>query len=209
MEQRSQRAPWTILFIGGSSATGKSTVAQELGRKFDVTVVDLDLFWMVLQRTVPADLAPALHFFHQESARALSAETLVERYFEVSRFICAAIEDVVLHYSRVRMGAILEGTWLLPDFTIRGDYAGHRVDDVSSVFLLESSKDELRKRLVSREDGWFRSEPETFQHTQLEMHLLYGQRIAIEAASLGLPVVESGALNSLTERTLAAVLGYP
>jgi len=71
---------WTILLIGGGSATGKSTLGEALARRLNARYIDLDLFWIVLQRAIPPSVEPDLHLFEPDSVWLLPVEELVERY---------------------------------------------------------------------------------------------------------------------------------
>ncbi len=192
---------WSVLFIGGASATGKSTLAEKLGAHFRLPVVDSDLFWLVLRRMIPESLEPVLHVFHGEETWSQPVEVLVEQYLEVSQLICKAVEILVWHYHRTRDGAVIEGTWLLPSFCAQASFDGHAVP-THSLFLYEPSRKALEGRLAGRPDGWFHSQPQALQERQLEMHYAYNVEIRRSAAALGLRCLESEPFETLLDRAL-------
>jgi len=195
---------WTILFIGGCSAVGKSTLACACAAHLDARVVDTDLFWMVLRRTVPYDVAPDLHFFTSEACWSLPTDELVERYLRVSRFVCDAIEVVVAHYASIGVTAIIEGCWVLPAFALQERYAGRDNASVrKALFLYEPSIDELKQRLRVRPGGSPEREPKSVRDANVQMQWQFGLEIKRQAEALGLPVLESRPYDTLLDRALA------
>jgi 2-phosphoglycerate kinase len=199
---------WNVLLIGGCSCTGKSTLSRDLASRLDARVVDTDLFWMVLGRAVPIEVAPDLHYFTSEECWSLEPRELVERYLSVSRYVCRAIEDLIAHFDILGTAAILEGCWLLPEFAIQGTYAGRQVGQrVRSLFIQEPDVSQLEHRLLSREPRASRWESATKWRNFVEMQYSFGLEVRQEAESLGLPVLESRPLETLVDRTLAALGG--
>ncbi len=69
---------WTVLLIGGGSATGKTVLGEALARHFEARYIDLDLFWITLQRALPPEVEPRLHVFEQKSVWEEAPAMLVE-----------------------------------------------------------------------------------------------------------------------------------
>ena len=144
----------TIIFLGGPSATGKSSLARALGACLDARVIDTDLFWMALRRAIPPEAAPDLHFFTRDESWLQPIDELVQQYLSVARFVCNAIENVVTHYAAIGTTAVIEGCWVLPDFAVQAGYAGCRFQaQRRALFLYEPSPTALATRLATRENG--------------------------------------------------------
>ena len=185
-------ADWTVLLIGGASTTGKSTLAAAIGRRFDARVIEADLYWLALQRTVPPEVEPDLHFFPPWPPLSLPVAELVEAYLRVSAIVCRALEVVVAHHALRGVRAVVEGTWLLPSFAAQATFDGKPVGHlVTSLFLFESSLDAVKESLLHRRSSSFRDHPPDSQATQAAMHLAYGNTIKQEAEALNLRVVAS------------------
>jgi 2-phosphoglycerate kinase len=196
---------WTILLIGGTSTAGKTTLAETLARRLSTRYLDLDLFWITLQPAVPPEVAPELHLFEPDSIwSTLTPEELVERYLRVSKYMCHAIEHVIAHHSIIDVPVILDGAWVLPAFARQRIYAGHDTASVRSLFLVESSKDEIGARLRARPNG-FAEEPAIAQQNGIDTQWLYGQEIKRQAEALHLPVLESRPFDTLLDRALTAL----
>ncbi len=54
---------WKVSLIGGSSATGKTTLARRLARHYGLSVLQTDDVRMALQQMTTLEQHPALHYF--------------------------------------------------------------------------------------------------------------------------------------------------
>src|SRR5688572_23100560 len=113
---------WTVLFIGGMTTCGKSTLADALSRHFGARVVEADLFNLVLQNTLPEDANLASRLFARGQLEGLSAEELAERLGQWSEFVSSALEVVVADRLMTKQPAIIEGVWLQPSLAVRQSY---------------------------------------------------------------------------------------
>jgi len=52
---------WTVLFIGGASGTGKSTLAYEIAKLYGITVLEVDDIGQALKATTTKDILPTIH----------------------------------------------------------------------------------------------------------------------------------------------------
>ena len=195
---------WTILLIGGGSTAGKTSLAESLAARLDARYIDLDLFWIVLQRSLPPDLAPELHLLDGDDVWREDPNVLVEHFFEVSRFVCRAIEPVVAHHHMISRRVVIEGCWIHPEFVTQGDYAGSHVDDIRGVFLHEPDIDAIEARIRGRPHRWLERLPYRAQRNHLEMQRLYGEAICAQARALGLAVVPSQPFETLEARAIEA-----
>ncbi len=58
---------WHVLLIGGGSGVGKSTLAFQLARHFEVGLTEVDDFQRVLERMTTPEQYPAVHAFQPGS----------------------------------------------------------------------------------------------------------------------------------------------
>ena len=56
---------WTVLLIGGSSGTGKSSFAYNLARFYGVSVLEVDDVGQALKAMTTGETLPMLHYFRQ------------------------------------------------------------------------------------------------------------------------------------------------
>jgi 2-phosphoglycerate kinase len=199
---------WTVLLIGGASATGKSTLAESLAHRFNASYIDADLFWIVLNAVVSAEVEPVLHLFESDSVWELPVDELVSRYFAVSKYICRAIEPLIAHHDIIGRRAVIEGCWLLPVLATQGVYANRHVAGVRALFLHEPKANEVEERIMGRTSGWLRSMTPTARRNHIEMQQRFGDAVKRQAEALSFPVLESQPFDTLIERALTALASY-
>ncbi|HEX5370223.1 MAG TPA: hypothetical protein VFY10_12480 [Dehalococcoidia bacterium] len=196
---------WTVLLLGGGSATGKTTLGEALARRYDARYIDLDLFWITLQRAIPSDVEPALHLFEDDAVWEEAPALLVERYLRAAAYVSWASERLIAHHCRIETPVVIEGSWLLPSFAVQHAYDGHEVGSrVRSLFLFEPSSREIESRIRSRR-VWLDRLHAHSQRNHIDMQALYGLEIKHRAEALALPVLESRPFETLEARALAAL----
>jgi 2-phosphoglycerate kinase len=195
------------LLIGGNSAAGKTSLAESLARILDVRYVDLDLFWIVLKRSVPTEVAPDLHLFDDDSIWLdLDPDTLVDRYLRVSAWICEAIVPLLVHHSTIRRPVIIEGAWVLPEFARRHNFGGRDLTGpVSSIFVVEPDPEAIEQRIAARPQRWLESLSPSARRNHLEMHRRHGFELRRRAEALGLPVLDAQPFETLAARAIGAL----
>ena len=111
-----------VLLIGGPSATGKSTLAEALARRYDARYLDSDLFYIAFRKVVPAESAPVGLHAQDEAFWARPPDELVRDYLALQAYMCQALEVVVAQHCRAGQRVVMEGAWLLPAFVKQGVY---------------------------------------------------------------------------------------
>ncbi|MCL2376653.1 MAG: hypothetical protein FWC76_04570 [Defluviitaleaceae bacterium] len=54
---------WDILIIGGASGTGKTSIARDLTRFYEIDLVRVDDFQVLLEAITTPEAFPALHYW--------------------------------------------------------------------------------------------------------------------------------------------------
>lgn len=54
---------WTVLFIGGASGTGKSSIAYEIARFYSVNVLEVDDIHLSVETVTTKESFPAIHYW--------------------------------------------------------------------------------------------------------------------------------------------------
>ena len=54
---------WTVLFIGGSSGTGKSSIAYEIARFYGVNVLEVDDVHLTVETDTAKENYTAIHYW--------------------------------------------------------------------------------------------------------------------------------------------------
>jgi 2-phosphoglycerate kinase len=205
---------WRVLLIGGNSGSGKTIVARELARRFEVSVLLVDDVRLAIQQvTTPAQL-PNLHIFVSDQQAALRIPELMrDGLVAVGRAIAPALKIIVAHHVVVTGAGpiIIEGDGILPELASQRRYAelkhfwGLQTGrEVRAVFLLESDEDMIFQNMHTRDRGFHEVTPDE-QRTIARGSWLYGQWLQQEALAHGLPAVPARPWETTTERVLAAI----
>jgi 2-phosphoglycerate kinase len=203
------RPDWRVLFIGGSSSTGKSTLALTLARRFDAHYFDADVLFVTLRNVLPPGAAPDGLHVQDEVFWSQPPDALIHLYLQLDTYICRVLETVVSFHHRKQRRLVLEGTWLLPAFTIQGTYDSlNLTGQTRCLFLYEPDADELEVRRLARADPWDRTFADDVMLNISTMRHRYGLVLKRQAEALNLPVLTSRPFGTLLDRALTA-LGIP
>ncbi len=193
--------PWDALLIGGHSTSGKSTVAQSIGKRLGIPVSQVDDHRIGLQRVTHPGQVEGIHFFLQPEAEIFkhSMEALVERHVRIATVMSQAMEAVIAHHVWVAQPIILEGDGILPSLGMQNEMDGVAVAGrIRTVFLLSRSYGEFQAVCRTRWPGV--PGPHTEEWAKLAWH--YGQWMRGECERHAVPIVESQPWNTLEERVL-------
>ena len=182
---------WRVLFIGGTSGAGKTTLAHALSAKLGIDAIDVDSFRRSLREVANEETLPNIHYFFNSGGKALDLEPdqLVQRVIcraeEVSGKLKRDIEIKLSSNKKV----IYEGDDITPEF-VRSIPQSH------SIFILEQDISEIEK-VTKQRDPNFIDQNEKRRKTQIETTMKYGNWIRDQANNLGLKI-----LNARPEATL-------
>lgn len=190
------------MLVGGGAGTGKSTAARLVAQQLEASWLQLDTLWIALRDAAPEG-SPQRDLLDVDAhlRRAVDpTDDLVARHAAASGAVCAALPAALAFELEAHPTVVADGAWILPAWAARLSFPGV---EVSSVFLHEPDPDRLRTALGSRREG-----PSLDWHaTSNRLAAAYGDRLAEQAAGLGLPVLESRPRASLVDRLLAAIAG--
>jgi 2-phosphoglycerate kinase len=169
-----KRRPFDVLLVGGASGTGKSTIAYELRKHFDLNIVQVDDFQCVVEHVTKEIDYPVFHYWskHFEEAVAQPLERKLETTISYANALSAVLEVVVHNHLEEDRPMILEGDFIAPELCKRllaDDTARGRV---KCVFITENSQVQIaenyrrregspqhdRAALSHRFDGWLREQ---------------------------------------------------
>jgi 2-phosphoglycerate kinase len=194
---------WQVLLIGGGSGTGKTALARALGRRFDVSVIEGDLLRHVIEAAVPRGSDPALHIFKDPSFWEQDVDNVLAATERLARRVCQIAEVTVARQHYMGRPAILEAFWVEPEFAAQSEFDGIVMSGrVRSLFLFEDDREELHRRLLSR-DG--KVGLPTTQVSRLAHFHRHAIAVKERAEALGLPVLASRPFETLEARALAAL----
>lgn len=115
-----------ILLIGGTTGTGKSTVAAELGLRLDIgRTLSTDILREVMRLLIPERLTPELHtstfdawtVLHQTPASEKEdARSLIDGYRSQAAKVAVAVDAVIERSIKEGVSTIIEGIHLFPSY---------------------------------------------------------------------------------------------
>jgi len=200
--------PWEALLIGGVSGTGKSTVARQLGLRFGIPWLQVDLFRLAFQHSralLPRGNDDLYLFWDNPGVWRLPPERLRDGLVGTGEALSPAIAIATASQVDHAGPAIFEGDGILPAVAatplLRERVASGQV---ALVFLVEPDEAVLLGNMVARGRG-MAARPEAERRTEARAKWLFGQWLTAEAGRYGLPVVEPRPWATLTDRLLAAL----
>jgi 2-phosphoglycerate kinase len=108
-----------IVLIGGSTGTGKSTVAAEVAHRLGITrVASTDFIRQTMRAFFSPEFMPTIHFSSFEAGQAIDDEVTgdptVVGFVEQCRHVCVGVEAALRRALTEGWSMVLEGVHLVP-----------------------------------------------------------------------------------------------
>jgi 2-phosphoglycerate kinase len=108
-----------ILLIGGTTGTGKSTIATEVAHRLAITrLSSTDFIRQTLRAVFAKGFMSAIHYSSFDAGEAVGDEVgfdpLLTGFVEQSRHVCVGVEAAVSRAVTERWSMVLEGVHLIP-----------------------------------------------------------------------------------------------
>jgi 2-phosphoglycerate kinase len=197
---------WNVLLIGGGPCTGKTTLAQALGRHFGVPAIEGDLFRIILSDPLYRGIDPDLNVYFEPGFWQRPLDQLVAGARRLSRRMFKVCEAVIARQGRTSAPLIIEAVWALPNLATKDTFNGlPMAGTVRSLYVNEPDINVLRQRLDNRIDTWWSALPEEEKAPRVAMFHAKGLEVKRDAEALGLPVLECLPFDTLLDRALHAL----
>ncbi|HET6763771.1 MAG TPA: AAA family ATPase [Longimicrobiaceae bacterium] len=195
---------WTVLLLGGNSASGKTRAAHALSRRLGVQVAQADTYRLAVQAVTTPEQHPAVHLFRTGAAKELPPHEAAERWADVARALYPALEMVVAYHLATTAPLILEGDIVLPRLASRRYLpfvpAG---TGVRAVYVIEPDEELIHQRSLHRGRGYHGMTADE-QRADSMRQRLHGEWLRAQAEEAGLPVLSPEPWDTLPDRILAA-----
>jgi 2-phosphoglycerate kinase len=108
-----------IVLIGGSTGTGKSTVAAEVAHRLGITrVASTDFIRQTMRAFFSPEFMPTIHYSSFEAGQALDEEVtgdpVVVGFVDQCRHVCVGVEAAIRRALTEGWSMVLEGVHLVP-----------------------------------------------------------------------------------------------
>ena len=192
---------WQVLLLGGPSGVGKTTVGQQLARRYAVGLAEVDDFQALLERMTTPEQQPAIHFWRTHPAPdQLSASEIIQHLFDQSDALAIGLEAVIANHLEAATPVVLEGDFILPALAARASFLSQpNSGRVRGIFLHEPDEQQFLANYLSREPA---SGP---QIKRAHVSWRHGLRLRQDAERHGLPVVLARPWDTVLERLIAAL----
>jgi 2-phosphoglycerate kinase len=185
---------WTVLFIGGASGTGKSTLAYEIAKSYGINVLEADDIGQALKASTNKEILPIIHYW---SNGINWTDTGVEEnknwLINVSKEISPALKAVADRHIEDKVPIIIEGDFVYPELTL-----SFNNPQVKTLYLIESDKEQILKNYFNREGG-------ELQTYRAEISIAHENWIKTECIKNGIKYIESRPWKTLLKRAVRSI----
>ncbi len=182
---------WTVLFIGGASGMGKSSVAYELARFYKVNVIEVDDICQAVKAMTTKEILPAIHYWSSGiDWMDIGVCGNVKWLIDVSKEMIPGIKAIVENHIESGVPVIIEGDFIHPELTVSFENP-----KVKSVYINEPDKNQILQNYLAREGG-------ELQHFRADISIEYGAWLVNTCEKLGIKVIESRPWNTVVDRII-------
>lgn len=186
---------WTVLFIGGASGMGKSSIAYEIARFYGVNVLEVDDVHLSIETVTTKESFPAIHYWNTGvNWKDIGVDDNVKWLIDVSKEMIPVLKALVNRHIEDDVPIIIEGDFIYPEFT-----QSFQNPKVKSIFVNETDINQIVENYLSREGG-------DLQHYRAEISIAYGKWIEDTCKQNGIRVVESRPWDTALTRALKSLL---
>ena len=186
---------WTVLFIGGASGTGKSSIAYEIARFYGVNVLEADDVYISVETVTTKEFFPAMHYWNAGiNWKDVGVDGNVNWLIDVSKEMIPILKRLVNRHIEDKLPIIFEGDFIYPEFT-----KSFENPEVKSIFVNETDINQILQNYLSREGG-------DLQHYRAEISIAYGKWIADACNRNGIRVIEPRPWDTVLARAIKSLL---
>ena len=186
---------WTVLFIGGSSVTGKSSIAYEIARFYGVNVLEADDVHLAVETVTTKEGFPAIHYWDTGvNWKDIGVDGNVKWLIDVSKEMVPVLKALANRHLEEKLPVIIEGDFIFPEFTL-----SFNDPEVKSIFIYEPDINQIMQNYLSREGG-------QLQQYRAEISIAYGKWIADTCRQNNIRVIEARPWDTALSRAIESLL---
>ena len=184
---------WTVLFIGGASGTGKSSIAYEIAKYYDVNVMEIDDIYEAVKAMTTIESHPAIHYWSTGiNWLDIGIDDNIKWLNDVSLEMLPALKAVAHRHVEDNLPIVIEGDFIHPKLA-------HLFDspDVKIFFIKEHDESQILQNYLMREGG-------ELQNFRAKVSASYDKWLSDSCEKLGIKVVEARPWNTAIKRIIDA-----
>lgn len=186
---------WTVLFIGGASGIGKSSIAYEIARFYGVNVLEVDDIHLSVETVTTKESFPAVHYWNTGvNWKDVGVDGNVNWLIDVSKEMIPVLKELVNRHIEDKLPIIIEGDFIYPEFTI-----SFNNPEVKSIFVNEPDINQILQNYLSREGG-------DLQRYRAEISIAYGKWITDICNQNDIKLIDSRPWDTALTRVLNSIL---
>ena len=182
---------WTVLFIGGASGTGKSSIAYGIAKFYGVNVLEVDDIHLSVKMVTTKESFPAIHYWDTGvNWKDIGVQGNVNWLIDVSKEMIPVLQELVNRHIEDKLPVIIEGDFISPEFV-----NSFNTPEVKAIFINETDITQIEKNYLFREGG-------QIQHYRAEVSIAYGKWLADTCNRNGIKIIEPRPWDTLLTRIL-------
>lgn len=185
---------WTVLLIGGSSATGKSLLARQLAEHYKIPLTEADDIRIALQQVLENTTNPDLFYF-LVNPNYLESDIppLIQKLLNVGKEVWKPLSALIDKHIVCNEPVIFEGDAIIPELIATRDQ-----NKIKAIFLYDD-KENLKNRELARNRG---GNSERMAERQAEFSFAVGQEFKKQAEENGYITIQASPIETLLDRTI-------
>jgi 2-phosphoglycerate kinase len=187
---------WTVLLIGGSSGVGKSYLARQLAKKYEIPLTEIDDIRIAI-RTVANRLEhPDLFTFvdHPDYLAEFTSEYFTQKLIDVGLSVWPALDVLLGKHIGLNERAIFEGDGIIPELL-----ATRNREKIKAIFLYDDLE-QIKERQFKRNRNPNRSADRAENNSLFSY--AYSEELRKQAESHGFTTIKASPVETLLERVV-------
>ncbi len=184
-----RRSPWTVLFLGGPSGTGKSTLARRIAGRYGADILEADDIYLAVKAAADKRHFPAVFAWEDgKDWQKAGVEENIGWLFDVGKELFPAVREIALRHVEDELPVVIEGDFLHPEWisSILGT-------EIRALYIRETEREQIVRNYLEREGG-------SPQDYRAEISAAYGERLEKFCHGLGIPCMEARPWETALER---------
>jgi len=185
---------WTVLFIGGASGTGKSSIAYELAKYYNVNVIEADDVYGAVEAMTTIESHPAIHYWSTGlNWLDIGVNENVKWLINVSYEIIPALKAIADRHIEDNLPTIIEGDFIHPELV-----RAFNIPEVKGFFVKEQDENQILQNYLAREGG-------ELQHYRAKISIAYDEWLSSFCEKSEIKLIDSRPWDTVVKRIVDCI----